>query len=58
MILLVQGEHAAARGCWYWSARRMTPALRDRQPVVGEADRAGVAQLGHLGQLRPCHAAW
>ena len=35
---------------WYWSAWRSTPALTHGQAVVGEAERAGVGQLGHLGQ--------
>ena len=42
---------------WYWRARRRMRALGDRQPVVAEADRAGVAQLRHLGQLLAPHAA-
>ena len=29
----------------------------DRQAVVGEADGAGFAQVGHLGQLLALHAA-
>ena len=49
-VLLVQGEHAAAQR-WYWSAWRSIPALDDRPAVVGEAERAVVAQLAHLGQL-------
>ncbi len=33
------------------------PGVGDRQPVVGEAERAGLAQRRHLGQLAPLHAA-
>ena len=33
------------------------PAEHDRLAVVGEAERAGVAQLGHLGQLLALEAA-
>ena len=33
------------------------PGAGDRQAVVGEADRAGVGELGHLGQLRARHPA-
>ena len=36
---------------WYWSALRSIPARHDRLAVVGEAERAGVAQRRHLGQL-------
>ena len=41
---------------WYWSARRMMPGAGDRQAVVGEGGRAGLAQLAHLGQLLAPHA--
>ena len=41
---------------WYWSARRRMPGAADRQAVVAEAERAGLAQLGHLGQLLALHA--
>ena len=36
---------------WYCSALRSMPALVHRLAVVGEAERALLAQLGHLGQL-------
>ncbi len=42
---------------WYWSALRSIPAEVDRLAVVGEAERAGVAQRGHLGQLVAAQAA-
>jgi hypothetical protein len=50
-VLLVQREHAAAQ------ALVLQRALQHRGPmdglaVVGEAERAGLAQLGHLGQRR------
>ena len=37
----------------YCSARRIKPGRRDGDAVVGERDRAGVGELGHLRQLRP-----
>ena len=36
---------------WYCNALRSVPALDDRPAVVGEPERALLAQLGHLGQL-------
>ena len=40
----------------YWSARRISAGASDRPAVVGEAGRARVGELAHLGQLaRP---AW
>jgi hypothetical protein len=36
----------------YSSARRISPARRDRAAVVGEGCRARVGELAHLGQLR------
>ena len=41
---------------WYWSARRSMPGGDDRLAVVGEAERAGVAERGHLGQALAAQA--
>ena len=35
---------------WYWSALRSRPGAVDGLAVVGEAERARLAQLRHLGQ--------
>ena len=42
---------------WYWSALRSMPALATGLAVVGEAERALLAQLGHLGELLALQAA-
>ena len=55
-VLLVQGDVAAAEPLVLERAAHH-PGAGDRQPVVGEADRAGLAQLDHLGQLLALHAA-
>jgi hypothetical protein len=48
-VLLVQREHAAAQALVLQRAAQHRGAV-DRLAVVGEAERAGVAQRGHLGQ--------
>ena len=42
---------------WYCSALRRMPARWTGLAVVGEAERAGVGQLGHLGQRLAVEAA-
>ena len=42
---------------WYCSALRRMPGAVDRLAVVGEPERAGLAQLGHLGQRLARQAA-
>ena len=54
-VLLVQGDVAAAEVLVLEGAAHH-PGDRDRQAVVGEADRAGFAQFDHLGQLLALHA--
>ena len=48
-VLLVQREHAAAQPLVLQRLAQDRGAV-DRLAVVGEAERAGVGQLGHLGQ--------
>ena len=55
-VLLVQGDRAAAEALVLEGAAQHAGAA-DRQAVVAEADRAGVAQRGHLGQLLALHSA-
>ena len=55
-VLLVQGDRAAAEAL-VLERPAQHPGAADRQAVVGEAERAGLAQLGHLGQLLALHAA-
>ena len=42
---------------WYWSAWRITPAERTGSPSSVKPSRAGVGQLGHLGELLAALAA-
>ena len=49
-VLLVQGQHAAAQPLVLQRAAQH-PGAHDRAAVVGEAQRALLAQLGHLRQL-------
>ena len=49
-VLLVQREHAAAQALVLQRLAQHPGALH-RPAVVGEAERALLAQLGHLGQL-------
>jgi hypothetical protein len=49
-ILLVQGDDAAGQAL-VLQRLAQHPRRDDRLAVVGEADRAGVPQLGHLGEL-------
>ena len=53
-VLLVEGDRAAAEPLVLERAAH-DPGAADRQPVVAEAERAGLAQLGHLGQLLAPH---
>ena len=55
-VLLVQREHAAAQALVLQRLAQHARA-RDRLAVVGEAERALCAQLGHLGQLLAPQAA-
>ena len=48
-VLLVQREHAAAEPLVLERLAQDRGAV-DRLAVVGEAERAGVGELGHLGQ--------
>ncbi len=54
-ILLVQREDAAAQPLVLQRTAQHRGA-DDGAPVVGEAERADGAQLGHLGQLLARHA--
>ena len=49
-VLLVQGQHAAAETLVLERLAKHAGA-RDRPAVVGEAERAVLGELGHLGQL-------
>ena len=49
-VLLVQREHAAAQALVLERAAQH-PGAHDRLAVVGEAERAGLAQPVHLGEL-------
>jgi hypothetical protein len=53
-VLLVQGDRAAAEALVLQCAPQQASAA-DRQAVVAEAESAGIAQRGHLGQLLPLH---
>ena len=55
-VLLVE-EDVAADQVLVLERPSHHPRRADRQPVVGEPDRAGLAHRGHLGQLAPFHPA-
>src|SRR6185295_19922882 len=54
-VLLVEGDRAAAEAL-VLQRPAQKPGAADRQAVVAEAEGAGVAQGGHLGQLLASHA--
>ena len=55
-VLLVERDLKAGERLVLERAAHDAGAL-DGQAVVGEADRSGVAQLGHVGELLAAHAA-
>ena len=55
-VLLVEGDRATAEPLVLQRPAHDS-GVGDRQAVIAEADRAGLAQLGHLGQLLSTHVA-